>query len=147
MFNGRPLHFLLVEDDDDHADLVLSSLQDARVLNTFSRVATGMDALAYVRAEGVYATATRPDVILLDLKLPMIDGHEVLATIKADPKLCGIPVVVLTTSAAEVDVVRAYQLNANSYLCKPVDFEKFQAMISDLKLYWCVWNVPPLIAA
>ncbi len=121
------------------------ALAQNRVANTVDRVADGEQALAYLRREGSFREAPRPDIILLDLKLPGIDGHEVLAVLKKDPSLCCIPVVVLTTSAAEADRARAYYNHANSYLTKPVDFEKFNQMVQDLKLYWCVWNQPPVV--
>jgi CheY-like chemotaxis protein len=136
------LHFLLVEDDDDHATILIRTLRQNRISNTVDRVADGADALTYLRREGPYATKPRPDVVLLDLKLPGVDGHDVLATMKADPDLRAIPVVVLTTSDAEFDRTRAYDLHANSYLVKPVDFERFRQMANELSLYWGVWNEP-----
>ena len=139
----KPIHFLLVEDDDDHAFLVERALNDNHVSNAVDRVADGEQALAYLRQQGEFADKALPDVILLDLKLPKVDGHEVLHELKDDAGLRTIPVVVLTTSQAESDKAKAYYNHANSYLTKPVDFEKFHQMIKDLKLYWCVWNQPP----
>ena len=136
------LHFLLVEDDDDHAAIVLRTLQRNRVGNTVDRVADGQQALDYLRGTTQFAGRPRPDVILLDLKLPKVDGHEVLETIKNDPQFSSIPTVVLTTSDAEVDRMRAYSNHANSYLVKPVDFHRFRQMVDDLNLYWGVWNRP-----
>ena len=136
------LHFLLVEDDDDHATILIRTLRQNRIANTIDRVADGADALTYLRREGSYSGKSRPDVVLLDLKLPRMDGHDVLATIKADPDLRAIPVVVLTTSDAESDRTRAYELHANSYLVKPVDFERFRQMANELSLSWGVWNEP-----
>jgi CheY-like chemotaxis protein len=136
------LHFLLVEDDDAHALIAMRTLQRNRVANTIDRVADGEAALAYLRRQPPYADRPRPDVILLDLKLPRVDGHEVLAGIKEDPDLRDIPVVVLTTSDAETDRMRAYSHHANSYLVKPIDFERFRQMVDDLCLYWGVWNRP-----
>ena len=138
----RPRHFLLVEDDDAHAELILLGLEEYQVANTVDRVADGAAALAYVRREGEHAHARLPDVILLDLRLPKVDGHEVLEVLKADDDLRAIPVVVLSTSATDADKARAYRNHANSYLVKPLDFEKFQQMIRELKLYWAVWNEP-----
>ncbi len=132
------MRFLLVEDDDAHAAITLRSLRQNRVANAVDRVADGALALEYLRREG----NPRPDIILLDLNLPKVDGHEVLAALKEDPELCIIPVVVLTTSDAEVDRLRAYQHHANSYLVKPIDFERFREMVRDLSLYWGVWNRP-----
>jgi CheY-like chemotaxis protein len=136
------LHFLLVEDDDDHATILIRTLRQNRIANTIDRAADGIEALAYLRQEGEYAGRLRPDVVLLDLKLPRMDGHEVLAAIKDDPALRSIPVVVLTTSDAESDRARAYDHHANSYLVKPVDFERFRQMANELSLYWGVWNEP-----
>ena len=141
--SGRLIHFLLVEDDDNHAHLVTRSLSKARVGNRVSRVADGEEAIKFLRLEGEYANETHPDVILLDLKLPKVDGHEVLSTIKQDDKLRAIPVVVMTTSDAEADRAKAYEHHANSYVVKPVDFEKFRQLVNDLCLYWGVWNEPP----
>lgn len=137
------MHFLLVEDDDSHAKITLRSLQMNRVANTVDRVADGVEALRYLKQEGQYAGRPRPDVILLDLKLPKLDGHEVLHEIKQHEELCCIPVVVLTTSDAEADRSKAYQQHANSYLVKPVDFDKFRQMVNELCLYWGIWNAPP----
>ena len=136
----KSLHFLLVEDDDAHAELVGMALQENGVKTTVDRVRDGEEALAYLRREGDYAEAARPDVILLDLKVPKMDGLEVLASIKEDPTLRRIPVLVMTTSDAEADRARAYYNHANSYLVKPADFEKFHAMIRDMKYYWAAWN-------
>ncbi len=138
------VNFLLVEDDDIHAHLVERSLKKARVGNRIFRVANGAEALAFLRQEEPYADQPRPDVVLLDLKLPKVDGHEVLAAIKADLTLHTIPVVVMTTSDAESDRERAYEHNANSYVVKPVDFDKFRQLVSELSLYWGVWNEPPV---
>ena len=143
MTSATQAHFLLVEDDKDHADLILLTLSDHNVTNTIDHVRDGVEALQYLRREGEYAVARRPDVILLDLKLPRLDGHEVLEQLKSDDSLRSIPVVVLTTSANEKDRERAYALNANSYLTKPIEFGQFQRMIRDLRLYWSVWNQPP----
>ncbi len=138
----RLVNFLLVEDDDDHAHLVSRNLRKSRVVNQIVRVADGADALAFLRREGEYADAARPDVVLLDLKLPKVDGHEVLTAIKSDAELQDIPVVVLTTSDAETDRAKAYHLHANSYLVKPLDFEQFRKMVQELSFYWGVWNRP-----
>lgn len=136
------VRFLLVEDEDDHAEIVLRTLTQNRIGNGIERVRDGAEALAFLRKEGEFADRQRPDVILLDLKLPKVDGHEVLAEVKQDPALLKIPVVVLTTSDAETDRAKAYEHHANSYLVKPVDFERFRQMVADLSLYWGVWNRP-----
>lgn len=138
--NSRLIHFLLVEDNDDHATLVQRNLQRSTVANTVDRVADGVVALRYLRREGEFSASVRPDVVLLDLKLPRLDGHEVLTAIKSDPALQDLPVVVLTTSATEADRARAYSNHANSYLVKPLDFKQFQTLVQDLCVYWGVWN-------
>jgi hypothetical protein len=138
----RLTHFLLVEDDDDHAKIVERSLHSERVSNQLVRVADGIEALRYLHREGPYRDAPVPDVVLLDLKLPKKDGHEVLSEMKADPQLSGIPVVVLTTSDAESDRLKAYSHHTNSYLVKPLDISAFRKMVADLSLYWGIWNTP-----
>jgi CheY-like chemotaxis protein len=135
--------FLLVEDDDNHAHLVTRSLAKSRVANCVYRAEDGAKALALLKRQDQYANQELPDVILLDLKLPKIDGHEVLKSIKADPELKRIPVVVMTTSDAESDRARAYENHANSYVVKPVNFERFRQLVNDVSLYWGVWNEPP----
>jgi CheY-like chemotaxis protein len=139
----RLVIFLLVEDDDDHAQLVIRSLERDRITNRIEHVRDGVQALDYLFQRAPYANKPRPDVILLDLKLPKVDGHEVLREIKQDPNLKVIPVVILTTSNAEIDRAKAYQEHANSYLVKPLDFGKFRKMADDLRLYWGMWNQPP----
>lgn len=141
--NKQLITFLLVEDDDTHAHLVTRSLSKSRVANFVHRVADGEKALQFLRGEGEYEGQEYPDVVLLDLKLPKVDGHEVLAAIKSDPELKKIPVVVMTTSDAESDRAKAYEHHANSYVVKPVDFEKFRQLVNDLCLYWGVWNESP----
>jgi CheY-like chemotaxis protein len=135
----RLIHFLLVEDDDAHAEITIRSLKQNRVANKVDRVVDGAEALAYLRDPD----RPLPDVILLDLNLPKVDGHEVLAAVKEDHLLCAIPIVVLTTSDAEVDRLKAYRHHANSYLVKPIDFNRFRQMVVELSLYWGVWNQPP----
>jgi CheY-like chemotaxis protein len=139
----QPVRFLLVEDDDSHALLVTRNLERARVVNTVDRVSDGAQALAYLRAEAPYQQRVVPDVVLLDLKLPKIDGLEVLERIKNDEQLRKIPVVILTTSDAERDRAQAYNSHVNSYVVKPIDFEQFQNMIRDLGFYWAIWNCRP----
>ena len=139
----NPVRFLLVEDDEDHAVLIQRAMKENRIANALEHCADGASAMKYLRREPPYEAARRPDVVLLDLKLPIMDGHEVLDAIKSDDRLKSIPVVVLTTSQAESDRARAYARNANSYLVKPIDFQRFNNMIQDLKMYWAVWNQPP----
>lgn len=141
--DSRVVRFLLVEDNDDHAMLVQRSLKRSTVANSVERVADGVRALRYLRREGEFSECLRPDVVLLDLKLPKLDGHEVLSIIKTDPAMQAIPVVVLTTSATEADRIRAYASHANSYLVKPLDFTQFQQVVQDLTVYWGVWNQRP----
>lgn len=143
---GEPLVILLVEDDDAHAEIVRRNLEEFRVANRLVRVADGQAALDYLRGEGEFGepgTAPRPTLVLLDLRLPKVDGLEVLRAIKITPALSRIPVVVLTTSADETDLARAYDFHANSYLVKPLDFASFVEMTRSLGLYWLVWNMPP----
>lgn len=139
----RPLRFLLIEDDDDHAELIRMALTENHVVNKLDRVADGAAAIDFLFSGLKKGEHPRPDVILLDLKLPKVDGHDVLSKIKQDESLRTIPVVILTTSQAEADRVKAYENHANSYLSKPVDFDKFHQMIVDLNMYWSVWNQPP----
>ncbi len=139
----RKRRFLLVEDNDAHAKLVMLQLHGKADGLVVDRVVDGEQALAYLRGEGAYANQERPDVILLDLRLPRLDGHEVLRQLKADQNLCSIPVVVLTTSQAEQDMARAYREHANSYLVKPFDFGRFQNMMEDVVHYWGNWNEQP----
>ncbi len=136
------VNFLLVEDDDDHAEIVVRTLKRNRIANNIVRLSDGAEALGYLRKCADGAPSSRPDIILLDLKLPKVDGHEVLAAIKSDEHLRSIPVVVLTTSEAESDRARAYDSHANSYLVKPMNFSRFRKMVDDLSLYWGVWNEP-----
>lgn len=138
----QPLRFLLIEDNDQHAKLVVANLERQRVLNRVDRVADGEQAIQFLRQEGAYADCPRPDVLLLDLSLPKLDGHQVLATIKKDPRLASIPVVILSTSDSPEDRRKAYELGANSYLVKPLDFDRFRQMVQDLNFYWGVWNRP-----
>lgn len=138
--NEKPLQFLLVEDDDSHATITMRTLRDHALPKQVDRVVDGIEALAYLRREGEYADRPRPDIILLDLKLPRLDGHEVLAQVKADPELRFIPIVVLTTSDAESDRVKAYEHFANSYLVKPIGYDHFREMAFELSDYWGTWN-------
>ncbi|HUG19775.1 MAG TPA: response regulator [Planctomycetaceae bacterium] len=137
------VNFLLVEDDDTHAHLVMRSLKKARVTNRVFRVKDGLEAISFLHREEKHADSPRPDVVLLDLKLPKMDGHEVLAEIKRDPDLRLIPVVIMTTSDAESDRELAYEHHANSYVVKPADFDKLCKLVDDLSLYWSVWNESP----
>jgi CheY-like chemotaxis protein len=125
----RPIEVLLVEDDAGDVLMTQEAFQDARVANSLSVVSDGSEALQFLRREGEYANAPRPDLILLDLNLPRVDGREVLTAIKQDAALGSIPVVVLTTSEAEEDILRSYSLHANAYVTKPVDFDRFLEVV------------------
>lgn len=138
--NAKSIRFLLVEDNNAHAKLVMLQLRDAQAGVVVDWVTDGSEALDYLYRRGDYADRPRPDVILLDLKLPKVDGHEVLHQIKSDEQLRLIPVIVLTTSAAESDRERAYGSYANSYVTKPLDFDEFQKMMDSLRQYWATWN-------
>jgi CheY-like chemotaxis protein len=134
----RPIEILLIEDNPGDVELTQEALQDAKVRNNLSVVGDGERALAYLRRQGEYATADRPDLILLDLNLPRKDGREVLAEIKRDPALKRIPVVILTISEAEQDIIRSYDLNANCYVTKPLDLDQFLHVVRSIEDFWLV---------
>jgi len=143
---GEPIVILLVEDDPAHAEIVRRNFENSLIANRVIHVSDGQEALDYMFRAGRYSdpvTAPRPGLILLDLRLPKVDGLEVLKSIKADSDLCRIPVVILTTSSAEYDVVKAYDRHANSYLVKPVDFPQFVSLMESLGYYWLAWNQNP----
>jgi len=141
---GRPIEILLVEDSPSDTDLTLEALKDFKVRNHVSVVEDGVQALQFLRHQGPFAQAPRPDMIMLDLNLPRKDGREVLAEIKADEGLKTIPIVVLTTSRADLDILRAYQLNANCYITKPVDFNQFLEVVRSIESFWLfVVTLPP----
>jgi chemotaxis family two-component system response regulator Rcp1 len=145
---GRPIEILLVEDSPSDTDLTLEALKDFKVCNHVSVVEDGVLAMQFLRRQGPYAQAPRPDLIMLDLNLPRKDGREVLADIKADNDLKTIPIVVLTTSCAEQDILRAYQLNANCYINKPVDFSQFLDVVRSIESFWLfVVTLPPAAKA
>jgi CheY-like chemotaxis protein len=132
----RPANILLVEDNPGDVRLTIEALRDAKVRNNLSVVGDGVEALRFLRREGKYADAMRPDLILLDLNLPKMDGREVLAAIKADEALRTIPVVVLTTSRAEQDIAKSYALHANCYVTKPVDLDQFLHVVRSIEDFW-----------
>ena len=134
--NSRTIEILLVEDNPGDARLTLEAFKEGKVINNLSVVHDGVEALAYLRREGRYAHVTVPDLILLDLNLPKMDGRQVLATIKTDPRLMTIPVVVLTTSASEDDIARAYGHHANCYITKPVDLDQFLRVVQSIESFW-----------
>jgi chemotaxis family two-component system response regulator Rcp1 len=141
---GEPVEILLVEDNPGDVRLTQEALREGKVRNNLSLVSDGVEALAFLRREGQYADVARPDVILLDLNLPRKDGREVLAEIKQDPNLRRIPVVILTTSQAEHDILRTYNLHANCYITKPVDLEQFITVVKSIETFWLtVVKLPP----
>jgi len=133
---GRPIEILLVEDSEPDVRLTIEALKEAKVKNRLSVVEDGVEAMAFLHREGKHAEAPRPDLILLDLNLPRKDGRQVLKEIKDDPSLKKIPVVVLTISKAEEDVLRAYDLHANCYITKPVDFNRFMEVVRAIEGFW-----------
>jgi CheY-like chemotaxis protein len=146
LLGGRiaPIEVLLVEDDPGDVLMTQEAFEEHGVGNRLAVVSDGAEALSYLRQEGQYAKAVRPDLILLDLNLPRRDGREVLAEIKTDGDLCQIPVVVLTTSQADEDILSSYQLHANAYVTKPVDFEKFIAVVRQIdEFFVSVVKLPP----
>jgi chemotaxis family two-component system response regulator Rcp1 len=133
---GRPVEILLVEDNPGDVRLTIEGLKEGKVRNNLHVARDGVEAMAFLRREGEYASSVRPDLILLDLNLPRVDGREVLSTIKSDAGLRTIPVVVLTTSRAEQDVLRSYELQANCYITKPVDLEQFLTVVKSIENFW-----------
>ncbi len=141
---GRPIEILLVEDSPSDTDLTVEALQKGKVLNHLSIVDDGVKAMQFLRRQGEFAASPRPDLILLDLNLPRKDGREVLAEIKGDESLRTIPIVVLTTSRAEQDVLQVYKLNGNCYITKPVDFRQFIEVVKSIENFWLtVVRLPP----
>lgn len=132
----RPVEILLVEDSPSDAKLTLIALREARIANNVHVVVDGVEAMQFLRTEGPFADEVRPDLILLDLNLPRKDGREVLAEIKADDNLKVIPIVVLTTSAAEADVLRVYSLQASGYITKPVSLDEFMKAVYGIEEFW-----------
>jgi CheY-like chemotaxis protein len=143
MENQSALNILLVEDDPAHAEIARRNLAACGKIHRLEHVSDGQEALDYLGGKGAYSDRQkypRPSLVLLDLRLPKVDGLEVLRQIKTDPALSRIPVVVLTTSAAETDMVKAYTNHANSYLVKPIDFDKFLDLMNTLGRYWLECN-------
>ena len=139
-----PLHVLLVDDDPVDVRLTLEALRQGKVHVDSEAVRDGMEAMAYLRHEGAYADAPRPDLILLDLNMPKMDGREVLTAVRADPDLRRIPVVVLTTSKSERDVIKSYDLGANAYVVKPVDLDQVTRVVQDIEDFWLtIVKLPP----
>ncbi|MGC3976386.1 MAG: response regulator [Nitrospira sp.] len=132
----KPIEILLVEDNPGDVRLTIEALKEAKVINHLTVVKDGMEALAFLRRQGSYTAAPRPHLIVLDLNLPRKDGREVLAVIKADDNLKRIPVVVLTTSQDEQDVLKSYNLHANCYITKPVDLDQFVRVVRSIEDFW-----------
>jgi two-component system, chemotaxis family, response regulator Rcp1 len=142
--SAPPVEILLVEDNPGDERLTREALKEGKVYSNLRWVKDGVEALEYLHRRGKYENAPRPDIILLDLNLPKKDGREVLSEIKADDSLKQIPVVVLTTSKAEEDVLRSYKLHANCYVTKPVDLEKFIVVVQSIDRFWLtVVTLPP----
>jgi len=133
---GAPIKILLVEDNSGDVRLTVEALKRSKIRNSMNVVADGEEAMAFLRREGKYGDVPRPDLVLLDLNLPRKDGREVLKEIKTDDELKRIPVVVLTTSQAEEDILRAYGLNANCYITKPVDLDQFVKVVNSIEEFW-----------
>jgi len=140
----EPAEILLVEDSPTDARLILDAFKQAKLGSRVTAVENGVEAMTFLRRQGKYAKARRPDFVLLDLKLPLRSGFEVLAEIKVDADLQSIPVVVLTSSPRDVDVFKAYNLDANSYVTKPVEFEELLKAVAVIEDFWCsVVTLPP----
>lgn len=140
---GEPLNILFIEDDPAHAEITMRNFRKSRLANTIVHLWDGQQALDYLFRKNEYADpekSPRPHIILMDLRLPKVDGLEVLSHIRNNESLKCIPTIILTTSDADVDINKAYDYNVNSYLVKPLEFEKFAKMIETFGFYWMVWN-------
>jgi two-component system, chemotaxis family, response regulator Rcp1 len=145
---GRPAQLLLVEDNSGDVMLTRAAFQDAKVANNLSVARDGEQAMRMLRREGPHAGQPTPDLILLDLNLPRMDGREVLQAIRSDPALSRIPVIVLTSSNADMDILKSYDLKANGYIVKPVDFERLQEIVASIESFWfTVVVLPSAVAA
>lgn len=133
---GRPANFLLVEDNPGDVRLTQEALKSHKVQNNLHVVTDGEEAMAFLRKQGKYKDVPRPDIILLDLNLPKKDGREVLAEIKSEPSLKTIPVVIISSSEAEQDIIKSYDLNANCYVTKPVNFDQFIKVVQSINDFW-----------
>lgn len=142
---GKTIEILLVEDSPGDIRLTKEALKDAKILNNLNVCTDGVEAMAFLRREGQYSDSPRPDLVLLDLNMPKKDGREVLAEIKADQQLRRIPVVMLTTSTAEHDILDSYDLHANCYIAKPVDLDQFVSVVKTIEDFWLtIVNLPKL---
>jgi CheY-like chemotaxis protein len=133
---SKPIEILLVEDSPSDAALTIEALKAGKIANRLNHVEDGVEAMSFLRRQGKYAKAARPDLIMLDLNLPKKDGREVLAELKNDPDLKLIPIIVLTTSRSDKDILQSYQLNANCYITKPVDFTNFVEVVKSIEQFW-----------
>ncbi|AKB78115.1 Two-component system response regulator [Methanosarcina horonobensis HB-1 = JCM 15518] len=141
---AKPVEILLVEDGEGDVGLIEEVFEDAKIRNNLHVVADGEDAILFLRGEGQFSDAPRPDIILLDLNLPKKDGREILEEVKEDDDLKNIPIVVLTTSKAEEDILKSYNLHSNAYITKPVDFDQFIKVIKSIEDFWLeVVKLPP----
>lgn len=148
--NGEPVLVMLIEDNADHAELIIRTLEEHQIANKVRHFFDGQKALDYLFQRDEFsdpATSARPHMILLDLRLPRVDGIDILKAIKRDDALKCIPVIILTTSEAEKDVARAYYNHANSYLVKPVGYEEFKQLMDSLGFYWLSWNTNPRLGS
>jgi two-component system, chemotaxis family, response regulator Rcp1 len=143
--NGtRPIEILLVEDSPSDTALTIEALKAGKIINKLYTVEDGVEAMAFLRQQGAYKNAPKPDLIMLDLNLPKMDGRQVLKELKNDPILKTIPIIVLTTSRAEEDILRSYELHANCYISKPVDFKQFITVVKSIENFWLsVITLPP----
>jgi chemotaxis family two-component system response regulator Rcp1 len=142
--SGMPIEILLAEDNPGDARLAIEALKESKITNHVNVVQDGVEAMAFLRKQGKYAKEPRPDVILLDLNMPRKDGREVLAEVKADPDLRRIPVVILTISQAEQDILTAYDLHANCFITKPVDLDQFNKVVHSIEDFWfTIVKLPP----
>lgn len=140
----RPVEILLVEDNPADVKLTQQALEDGKIANNLRVARDGEEALAYLNREGQFAEASRPDLVLLDLNLPKMNGWEVLKAVKANPDLRRLPVVILSTSGMEEDVLRSYDLHANCYVTKPVDLDQFIKIVQEIKEFWIeIVRLPP----
>ncbi len=140
----RPIEILMVEDNPGDVRLTVEALKEGKVRNNLHTVPDGVQAMAFLRRQGQYAKVPRPDLVLLDLNLPKMDGREVLAEIKEDPDLRRLPVVILTVSKAEQDILKSYNLHANCYITKPVDLDQFLGVVKSIEDFWLtVVMLPP----
>jgi CheY-like chemotaxis protein len=143
MERGEPVTILFIEDDPAHAEITMRNFKKNRIGNQMIHLSDGQQALDYLFRQGEYAnpeTSPTPHLILMDLRLPKVDGLEVLEKLQSSPTLRCIPTVILTTSEAEADITKAYNFNVNSYLVKPLDVDKFSKMLETFGFYWIVWN-------